>query len=39
VLADNMTKLGDNLTKLRDRYQAAGARPDNIRYGWIRRRS
>jgi uncharacterized protein len=29
---------GDNLTKLRDRYLAAGARPDNIRYGWIRKR-
>jgi predicted TIM-barrel fold metal-dependent hydrolase len=29
--------LSDNLTKLRNRYQAAGARPDNVRYGWIRR--
>ncbi len=38
VTGNGLTKLGDNLTKLRDRYQAAGARPDNIRYGWIRRR-
>jgi uncharacterized protein len=31
-------KLTDNLSKLRQRYLAAGARPDNIRYGWIRSR-
>ena len=37
ITGDNLTKLGDNLTKLRERYQAAGARPDNIRYGWVRR--
>ena len=39
VLGDNLTKLDDNLTKLRDRYQAAGPRPDNLRYGWTLRRS
>jgi len=31
--------LTDNLTKMRNRYQAAGARPDNLRYGWVRSRS
>lgn len=29
--------LNDHLTKLRERYLAAGARPSNTRYGWIRR--
>jgi predicted TIM-barrel fold metal-dependent hydrolase len=38
VTGDGM-KLGDNLTKLRERYQKAGARPDNVRYGWIRKRA
>lgn len=30
--------LNDNLTKMRKRYLAAGARPSNLRYGWIRSR-
>src|SRR5262249_21919068 len=29
----------DNLSKMRNRYLAAGAQPDNIRYGWIRSRT
>jgi hypothetical protein len=31
--------LTDNLSKMRNRYLAAGARPDNTRYGWVRSRS
>jgi len=31
--------LTDNLSKMRERYLAAGARPDNTRYGWIRSRT
>jgi len=30
--------LGDKLTTLRNRYRAAGAHADNIRYGWVRKR-
>ncbi|MGZ6124576.1 MAG: amidohydrolase family protein [Myxococcales bacterium] len=30
-------KLTDNLSKMRNRYLASGARPDNTRYGWVRR--
>jgi hypothetical protein len=32
-------KLTDKLSRMRERYLAAGARPDNTRYGWIRSRS
>jgi hypothetical protein len=31
--------LTDNLSKMRERYLASGARPDNLRHGWVRSRS
>jgi hypothetical protein len=32
-------KLTDNLSKMRERNLASGARPDNLRHGWVRIRS